>query len=155
MYITLPQPCWPVTGATVQDALVVSMAPEGIVAEWVDAHGDTLTRAKQPVSRPASPDQVTAALRAAVSGVQLRHVCDQVSRFGESGVPRPKARTPLITVLPCWAGTPMSRRNGNGKFRAGVVSPSSSACSSAVRVTSSDARFAVTWPTVRAPMMVQ
>src|ERR1700722_14640263 len=47
-------------------ALVLSLAPEGIVAEWVDAHGDTLTRAEQRIARPASPGQVTAALRAAV-----------------------------------------------------------------------------------------
>jgi predicted NBD/HSP70 family sugar kinase len=49
-------------------ALVLSIAPEGIVAEWLDAHGDTLSRAEQGIGRPASPDQVTAALRAAVTG---------------------------------------------------------------------------------------
>ena len=51
-------------------ALVLSIAPEGIVAEWLDAHGDTLSRAEQDIARPARPDQVTAALRAAVTGVQ-------------------------------------------------------------------------------------
>ena len=56
--------------ADVGAALVVSIAPEGIVAEWLDAHGDTLSRAEQGIGRPASPDQVTAALRAAVTGAQ-------------------------------------------------------------------------------------
>jgi predicted NBD/HSP70 family sugar kinase len=56
--------------ADVGAALVLSIAPEGIVAEWLDAHGDTLSRAEQGIGRPASPDQVTAALRAAVTGAQ-------------------------------------------------------------------------------------
>ena len=51
-------------------ALVLSIAPEGIVAECLDAHGDTLFRAEQGIGRPASPDQVTAALRAAVAGAR-------------------------------------------------------------------------------------
>ena len=51
-------------------ALAVSIAPEGIIAEWVDAYGDTVSRAEQHISRPARPDQVTAALRAAVTGAQ-------------------------------------------------------------------------------------
>jgi len=48
-------------------ALVVSIAPEGIVAECLDAHGDTLSRAEQDISRPASPDHVAAVLSATVS----------------------------------------------------------------------------------------
>jgi predicted NBD/HSP70 family sugar kinase len=51
-------------------ALVVGIAPEGIVAEWVDAYGDTVSRAEQDIGRPARPDQVAAALRAAVTGAQ-------------------------------------------------------------------------------------
>jgi predicted NBD/HSP70 family sugar kinase len=47
-------------------ALAVSIAPEGIVAESIDAHGETLARARAKVSRPARPVQVAAALRAAV-----------------------------------------------------------------------------------------
>ena len=40
------------------------------MAECLDAHGDTLARAEQAIGRPARPDQVAAALRAAVTGVQ-------------------------------------------------------------------------------------
>src|ERR1700749_3930226 len=46
-------------------ALAVSLAPEGIVAECVDAHGDTVARAQEKISRPARPAQVAAALRIA------------------------------------------------------------------------------------------
>jgi predicted NBD/HSP70 family sugar kinase len=56
--------------ADVGVALVLSIAPEGIVAEWVDAHGDTLARTEKHIARPASPDQVAAALRAAVIDAQ-------------------------------------------------------------------------------------
>src|ERR1700759_3234588 len=51
-------------------ALVVSMAPDGIVAEWVDPYGDTVSRAERDIRRPAHSDEVTAALRAAVTGAQ-------------------------------------------------------------------------------------
>src|SRR3954452_3059512 len=44
-------------------ALAIGIAPEGIVAECVDAHGDTTSRAQQKISRPARPKQVAAALR--------------------------------------------------------------------------------------------
>src|SRR5580704_5731261 len=37
-------------------ALVVSIAPEGIVAESVDAYGETVSRAEQDIGRPAHPD---------------------------------------------------------------------------------------------------
>ncbi|MGX6603594.1 ROK family transcriptional regulator [Micromonosporaceae bacterium Da 78-11] len=47
-------------------ALAVSIGPEGIVAETVDAHGDTVTRAHRPVARAARADQVADALRAVV-----------------------------------------------------------------------------------------
>src|SRR5205085_1625406 len=39
-------------------ALAVSIAPEGIVAERVDAYGDTVARVAKEVSRPARPEQV-------------------------------------------------------------------------------------------------
>ena len=38
-------------------ALVVSIAPEGIVAERVDAYGDTVSRAEQDIGRPTRPDR--------------------------------------------------------------------------------------------------
>jgi predicted NBD/HSP70 family sugar kinase len=47
-------------------ALAVSIAPEGIVAESIDAHGATVARAQEEISRPARPVRVTAALRTAV-----------------------------------------------------------------------------------------
>jgi len=48
-------------------ALAVSIAPEGIVAECVDAYGGTVCRAQQKVGRPARPRQVAAALRSAAT----------------------------------------------------------------------------------------
>jgi predicted NBD/HSP70 family sugar kinase len=56
--------------ADVGVALAVSIAPGGVVAECLDAHGGTVSRAEQGIGRPARPDQVTAALRAAVAGVR-------------------------------------------------------------------------------------
>jgi predicted NBD/HSP70 family sugar kinase len=44
-------------------ALAVSIAPEGIVAESIDAHGETVARVQQQTSRPARAVQVAAALR--------------------------------------------------------------------------------------------
>ena len=52
--------------ADVGVAVALSIAPEGIVAECLDALGDTVSRAEQDVGRPAHPDQVAAALRATV-----------------------------------------------------------------------------------------
>jgi predicted NBD/HSP70 family sugar kinase len=46
-------------------ALVVSVAPEGVVAEAVDAHGDVVGRAAEHVERPARPAQVARAVHAA------------------------------------------------------------------------------------------
>ena len=46
-------------------ALAVSLAPEGIVAEYIDAHGDTVARGQVKITRPARPAQVAAALRTA------------------------------------------------------------------------------------------
>ena len=74
-------------------ALVVSIAPEGIVAERVDAYGDTVSRAEQDIGRPARPDQVAAALRAAVTGAQQ----------GDAVVPR---------LAVASAADPVDRRTG-------------------------------------------
>ena len=51
-------------------ALAVSIAPEGIVAECIDAHGDTIARTQETISRPARPVQVAAALRTAAKKVR-------------------------------------------------------------------------------------
>jgi predicted NBD/HSP70 family sugar kinase len=50
-------------------ALAVSIAPEGVVAECVDAYGDTIRRAERAIDRPARPAQVAAAVRAAAAEV--------------------------------------------------------------------------------------
>jgi predicted NBD/HSP70 family sugar kinase len=44
-------------------ALAVSIAPEGIVAECLDAHGDTVARVDKQIHRPAAPRQIAGALR--------------------------------------------------------------------------------------------
>jgi predicted NBD/HSP70 family sugar kinase len=44
-------------------ALVLAVAPEGIVAEAVTVHGEVLDRAGRDVHRPARPDAVAAAVR--------------------------------------------------------------------------------------------
>src|SRR5580698_9535820 len=46
-------------------ALAVSIAPAGIAAEIVDAHGDVAARATEPLPRPARPAAVTASVRTA------------------------------------------------------------------------------------------
>jgi predicted NBD/HSP70 family sugar kinase len=48
-------------------ALAVSIAPEGIVAECVGPYGDTQSRTTAAITRPARPEQVGPALRAAVT----------------------------------------------------------------------------------------
>ncbi len=55
---------------TMGSALVASIAPDGVVAESVDAFGDTVARAREAISRPARPAQVTAALLGAAAQVQ-------------------------------------------------------------------------------------
>jgi predicted NBD/HSP70 family sugar kinase len=51
-------------------ALVVSVAPDGVVAEALDAYGDVVARATEEVARPARPPQVVAALDAAARRVR-------------------------------------------------------------------------------------
>jgi predicted NBD/HSP70 family sugar kinase len=50
-------------------ALAVSIAPEGVVAERVDAYGDTVSRAEEKLSRPAPAEDAAAALRTAAGQV--------------------------------------------------------------------------------------
>ncbi|MBL7257728.1 ROK family transcriptional regulator [Paractinoplanes lichenicola] len=50
-------------------ALAVSIAPEGVVAEHIDAYGDLIARAEAAVGRPARPDDVAQALAEAVDEV--------------------------------------------------------------------------------------
>jgi predicted NBD/HSP70 family sugar kinase len=51
-------------------ALVLSVAPEGVVAETVDPHGDVLGRALEPLERPARPAEVEQAIRSATRAAQ-------------------------------------------------------------------------------------
>src|SRR4051812_22588197 len=55
--------------AELGSALVVSIAPEGVVAERVDVHGEVRAREVARVRRPARPDDVTPALSAAIVAV--------------------------------------------------------------------------------------
>src|SRR5580692_3761846 len=50
-------------------ALAVSVEPESVVAESVDAYGETVSRAAEDIGRSATPEQVTAALRSAAARV--------------------------------------------------------------------------------------
>src|SRR3954447_7344849 len=59
-------------------ALALSIAPEGIVAECVDAYGDTVSRAEKKISRPARPEQVADAL----------HMAAQEAGFAAGPTPR-------------------------------------------------------------------
>ncbi len=52
-------------------ALAVSIAPESVVAECVDAYGDAVSRAECPLDRPARPEDVAIALRTAAASAQL------------------------------------------------------------------------------------
>ncbi|MBO0811788.1 MAG: ROK family transcriptional regulator [Microlunatus sp.] len=50
-------------------ALVVGIAPEGVVAEVVDVYGDVVAREAEPVERPARPAQVARTLRSVATRV--------------------------------------------------------------------------------------
>ncbi len=51
----------------VGSALAIGIAPEGVIAECVDAHGDTAGRAHTAIDRPALPERVAAAVRRTVA----------------------------------------------------------------------------------------
>jgi predicted NBD/HSP70 family sugar kinase len=51
-------------------ALAVSIAPEGIVAECIDPRGAVVSWAEQAITRPARPEAVATALRAAATRAQ-------------------------------------------------------------------------------------
>jgi predicted NBD/HSP70 family sugar kinase len=60
-------------------ALVASIAPDGVVAESVDAFGGTVAGAREAISRPARPAQAAEALRAAAA--QARRGAGQAARL--------------------------------------------------------------------------
>ncbi len=51
-------------------ALVVAVAPDGVVAETLDAHGDMISRATADVGRPARPAEVVESLTTAARRAQ-------------------------------------------------------------------------------------
>jgi predicted NBD/HSP70 family sugar kinase len=51
-------------------ALVVSVAPDGVVAQALDAHGDVVASATEEIARPARPAEVVRALDAATHRVR-------------------------------------------------------------------------------------
>ncbi|GAA0531490.1 ROK family transcriptional regulator [Paractinoplanes ferrugineus] len=76
---------------SVGTALAVSIAPEGVVAEVVDAYGDTVRRAERPVR----PDQVASTLRDVVTeaagpteAARPAEVAGPVGPAGRGGRPR-------------------------------------------------------------------
>jgi predicted NBD/HSP70 family sugar kinase len=77
--------------ADIGAALAVSIAPEGIVAECVDAHGDTVSRAGRKISRPARPQDVADALRTAVA--ETRHSAGVTPRLAVVSAADPVDRT--------------------------------------------------------------
>jgi predicted NBD/HSP70 family sugar kinase len=80
-------------------ALAVSIAPEGVVAEVVDAYGDTLTRAERKVNTPAHPAEVSAALREAAA--QATSSTGMLPRVAVASAADPVDRaTGLLVELP-------------------------------------------------------
>jgi predicted NBD/HSP70 family sugar kinase len=72
-------------------AIVVGVAPGGIVAEAVDVHGDVLDRAQRAVSRPARHDEVAAALHEVAGQVLSGH--DRRARLATVSAADPVDRT--------------------------------------------------------------
>ena len=72
-------------------ALVIGIAPTGIVAEHINAYGDTLARATRPIDRPARPPAVLAALR---SVALLSGTPSAVPSFPGPSSPRPSSPGP-------------------------------------------------------------
>jgi predicted NBD/HSP70 family sugar kinase len=85
-------------------ALAVSIAPEGVVAESINAYGDLVARAEEPIGRPARPDDVTAALVRAVDQVRELVEASQEAEFRASGI------SPRVAVVS--AADPVDRGTG-------------------------------------------
>ena len=86
---------------TAGSALVASIAPDGVVAESVDAFGDTVATARQAIGQPARPAQVTAALLGAAGQVQRQRRPDHAARRRErrrSGGARQRPAGPSLRL---------------------------------------------------------
>jgi predicted ArsR family transcriptional regulator len=79
-------------------ALAVSIAPEGIVAECIDAYGGMLSRADRAISRPARPADVNAALRTAAA--DARHGAGLIPRRRSGRPPYRQAHPPAGRAVP-------------------------------------------------------
>jgi predicted NBD/HSP70 family sugar kinase len=83
-------------------ALAVSIAPEGIIAECIDPHGQVVSRAEQTVTRPARPEAVAAGLRAAAT-----HALAAAAEAADSAVVDGLARLAVVS-----AADPVDRVTG-------------------------------------------
>jgi predicted NBD/HSP70 family sugar kinase/DNA-binding Lrp family transcriptional regulator len=99
-------------------ALAVSIAPEGIIAECIDAYGAVVSRAAQAITRPARPEAVAAGLRATVASAiaQARATDPAVNADGA-----PATEAAAATEAAEVAGTDETAV-APGTIRAGVVS---------------------------------
>ena len=94
-------------------ALAVSIAPGGVVAECVDVYGDAVSRAERPLDRPARPDDVEVALRAAAATAWHSAVQPEVAQpeVAQPEVAQPGAGlTPRLAVVS--AADPVDRHTG-------------------------------------------
>src|SRR3954465_16002183 len=115
-------------------ALVVGIAPEGVVAEAVDVHGEVIAREVEAVWRPAHPDDVARALRAVAERARrggsgparlaVVSAADPVDRGSGRLVHLPNAPflvgelSPVEVLAPLIAGPVTVDNDGNGAARA-------------------------------------
>ncbi|WP_326999739.1 ROK family transcriptional regulator [Dactylosporangium sp. NBC_01737] len=85
-------------------ALAVSIAPAGVTAERLDAHGTVLTRAVRPLTSPARPDHVAAALIAVAADVVAGADADVAAGDGAAAGP--------VRVAAVSAADPVDRATG-------------------------------------------
>src|ERR1700742_3177579 len=95
-------------------ALAISIAPEGVTAECVSAYGEVVSRAEEPIGRPARPERVAAALRAvvtrtlALSSIPPTNHNSTTDHTGPAGVVgRPPVRLAMVS-----AADPVDRATG-------------------------------------------
>ena len=86
-------------------ALAVSIAPDGVVAELLDAYGSLVARAEVGIGRPAHPHDVDAALATAVDGVHRSAMSSREDGPQDGGNVRPR----LAVVS---AADPVDRHSG-------------------------------------------
>jgi predicted NBD/HSP70 family sugar kinase len=80
-------------------ALAASIAPEGITAECINAHGTVVSRSEHPIARPAHPAEVAKALCAAAT--------QAIAAIGPAGGPGGPVRLAVVS-----AADPVDRATG-------------------------------------------